>query len=587
MTNNEVNTDKKSKPQSKQKTKGRNNKNTVDMASAKGLKTAIFALGGLGEIGKNTYCIEQGNDIIIIDAGIKFPSDDLFGVEYVIPDYAYLQENIEKIRGLVITHGHEDHIGGIPFMIQKLNIPVVYAPAFACSLIKKKLDDRKLSNRVKISEFNSDTILKLGKFTVSFFAVNHSIPDSYAIVVDTDNGRIVTTGDFKFDLTPVGQASQIQKMASIGSQGVSVLMSDSTNSEVEDFTMSEKKVSIAINELFVKSENRIIIATFASNVYRVQQIIEAAVKNNRKIAVFGRSMENVVEIGRKQGLIKCPDSSLVTANQLKSIPAKETLIVCTGSQGEPLAALSRIANGTHKFIKIQPNDTVVFSSSPIPGNALSVGKVVNSLFRAGANVITNSVISDIHTSGHAAKEEQKLMLQLLKPKFFMPVHGEYRMLKMHAETAHQIGMAKENTFVLANGDKLVLENNEATIGNRVQADAIYVDGNDISGISTAVLRDREILSNDGLVSVIVTIDSKTNRILSKPQILSRGFIYLKDNSELIAQAERIAYDALEETMKERATFSKIKESIRNSIGPYLYQKTKRNPIIVPVIMNKN
>lgn len=548
--------------------------------------TAIYCLGGLGEVGKNSYCVEHEDTIVLVDAGVKFAGDNaLPGIDYVIPDHTYLKENNEKLKALIITHGHEDHIGGIVFLAQTINLDIVYAPSLACALIRKKLSEKGITN-LKLVEYNNESEFKFGKIKVSFFKQTHSIPDAYGILFQTPNGNIVTTGDFKFDFTPVGDRAEIQKMAQIGAAGVDLLMSDSTNSEVEGFTMSEAGVSDSIHEIFRNTTHRLIIATFASNVSRVQQIIEAAQKYHRKIIVFGRSMENIIEVARQSGIIKAKDDLFVKPNIGLKLPANQILILCTGSQGEPLAALSRIANGTHKHIKIIPNDTVVFSSSPIPGNALSVNHIINKLSKAGANVITNSILNSIHTSGHASQGEQKLMLQLMNPKYFFPVHGEYRMLKAHSKTATEVGVPKENTFILSNGDVLLLHKKEVRLGGRVHSDDIYVDGNDISGLSTKVIRDRVHLANNGLVAIMVSIDSKNNKLLTRPQIISRGFVYMKENTELIKETQKIANDSMKKVLKKKPTFKEIKETLKNDLGPFLYQQTHRNPIIVPLIINK-
>ncbi|MDR1781795.1 MAG: ribonuclease J [Bacilli bacterium] len=548
--------------------------------------TALYCLGGLGEVGKNSYCIEHENTIILIDAGVKFAGDDsLPGIDYVIPDYTYLKENNDKLKGLFITHGHEDHIGGITFLMQILNLEVIYAPKLAASLIRKKLNEKKMSN-VKIVEFDNSSEFKIDKIKVSFFRQTHSIPDAYGIVFTTPNGTIVTTGDFKFDLTPVGDMSEIQKMAMIGKKGVDLLLSDSTNSEVSGFTMSEADVSESINDIFRNTKHRLIIATFASNVFRVQQIVEAAQRFHRKVIVFGRSMENIINVARESGIIKVRDDLFVNPNVGLTLPLEQVLILCTGSQGEPLAALSRIANGSHKFIKIIPNDTVVFSSSPIPGNALSINHIVNKLAKSGAKVITNSVLNSIHTSGHASQGEQKLMLQLMTPKYFFPVHGEYRMLKAHAKTAEQVGIPLDHSFILSNGDVLILRKHEVFAQGRVQSDDIYVDGNDVSGLSTKVIRDRVHLANNGLVAILVAINPATNKLLSKPQIISRGFVYMKENQDLINETQVLAEKTMKNILKTDPNFKIIKESLKNSIGPFLYHKTHRNPIIIPLIIAK-
>lgn len=548
--------------------------------------TAIYCLGGLGEVGKNSYCIEHEDSIILVDAGVKFAGDDsLPGIDYIIPDYTYLKENNDKLKGLIITHGHEDHIGGIVFLAQTIDLKTIYASGLASALIRKKLDEKRIKN-IKIIEFDSDSEFRFGKIKTTFFRQNHSIPDSYGILLKTPNGNIVTTGDFKFDLTPVGDKAQIQKMAAIGKEGVDLLLSDSTNAEVRGFTMSEAEVSNAMSDIFRNTPARLIIATFASNVSRINQIIKAAQKFERKIIVFGRSMENIIEVARKSGKIKARDDLFVKPHIGLKLPLNQILILCTGSQGEPLAALSRIANGTHRQIKVIPNDTVVFSSSPIPGNSLSVEKTINQLSKAGVNVITNSILDSIHTSGHAAQGEQQLMFQLMTPKYFFPIHGEYRMLKAHIKTAEKVGIPKENTFLLSNGDVLLLNKHEVRLGGRVHSDDIYVDGNDVSGLSTKVIRDRVHLGNNGLVAILVTIDSKSNKLLAKPQIISRGFIYMKENVELIKETQKIANDAVLKVLKNKATFKDIKAGLKNSVGPYLYQKTHRNPIIIPLIINK-
>ena len=548
--------------------------------------TLIYALGGLGVVGKNMYCYEYENVICIVDCGVLFPGDELLGVDYVIPDYHHLIRMNKKRKFLVITHGHEDHIGGIPFLLKQVQIDAIYAPRFAKALIQKKLSEHKGLENTKIIEINEDSRVSTRYFTVGFFNTIHSIPDSLGVLITTPNGTIVHTGDFKFDLTPVGTNADYQKMAHIGVLKPDLLMSDSTNSGVEDFSISEKKVADEILEIMRKTKQRLIVATFASNVHRVSQIIEAAVKCKRKVIVFGRSMENVVDIGRKMGTIHIKNSDMLSPDELAHTPDDKICIICTGSQGEPLAALSRIANGTHRHIHLKPGDTIVFSSNPIPGNTSSVNKVVDNLFRAGATVLTKSVLNNLHTTGHASKEEQKLMLQLIRPRYFMPVHGEYKMLMQHRQTAMEVGIPKENIFVCANGDILILRNHEILQSDwRYQGDDIYVDGNDISGLSTAVLKDRRILADNGLVAVIIAIDSKINKILMRPVIVSRGFVFIKDSQGLIKEAEFIVNASLQERMKEKTTFSELKNCVRSTLEPFLYRKTHRNPIVIPVIIN--
>ena len=548
--------------------------------------TLVYALGGLGEVGKNMYCIEHDDELLIIDAGIKFPDEELLGVEYVIPDYTHLIKNRDKIVGLIITHGHEDHIGGIPFLLMTCPVQKIYAPRFAKALIEKKLSERRRLANTKIIEIDDNSSINSKYFRVGFFNTVHSIPDSLGVLINTPNGRIVETGDFKFDLTPVGENADYQKMAYIGAAGVTLLMSDSTNSEVPGFSISEKQVASSIMEIMKKTPKRLIVSTFASNVHRLSQIIKAAKECGRKVCVFGRSMENVVEIGLRMKTIDVPEDTFISPDLVNQTEADKLCIVCTGSQGEQLAALSRIANNTHKFVHIIPGDTVLLSSNPIPGNALNVSGIVNKLVRNGAKVIQNQTFQSLHTTGHASCEEQKLMLQLIKPKYFMPVHGEYKMLKLHAATAVEVGIPKENIFVCANGDALVLHEGEVYPSNiRIQTDAIYVDGNDISGLSTSVLKDRKILADNGLVAVVVCIDSRTNKILCKPGIVSRGFIYIKENQTITKEAETLVYNALQNAMKSKVTFNDLKNCIRNTLEPFLFKKSNRNPLVIPVILN--
>ena len=548
--------------------------------------TLVYALGGLGEVGKNMYCFQQDDEILIVDAGVKFPDDDLLGVEYVIPDFTHLIKNQDKIKGLIITHGHEDHIGGIPFLLMACKINKIYAPRFAKSLIEKKLSERRKNFNVKIEEIDENSVVQTNHFRVGFFNTIHSIPDSLGVLINTPNGRIVETGDFKFDLTPIGNNADYQKMAYIGAAGVTLLMSDSTNSEVEGFSISEKKVAHTVYDIIKKTPGRLIVSTFASNVNRLAQIIKSASICDRKVLVLGRSMENVVEIGKQLKTIDVPNDTFITQDMVNTFPPEKLCIVCTGSQGETLAALSRIANGVHKYIKIIPGDTVVLSSNPIPGNALNVSGIINQLVRNGAKVLENKTFQSLHTTGHASSEEQKLMIQLIKPTYFMPVHGEYKMLKLHASTAVETGIPEENCFICANGDALVLRNGEVFRSNtRIQTDAIYVEGRDVSGLSTSVLKDRQILADNGMVAVVVCIDSRTNKILCKPGIVSRGFVYIKENQPMIKEAETLVYDALKETMKQKVTFNDLKNCIKNTLEPYLYSKTNRNPIVIPVILN--
>ena len=548
--------------------------------------TLVFALGGLGEVGKNMYCIQCRDEIIILDCGLIFPGDDLPGVDYVVPDYTYLIRNQEKIKGLFITHGHEDHIGGIPYLLRVCKIPVIYGSKFAIALIEKKLEEHRLNTDTRLEIVDKNSRFDSSCFHIAFFDIIHSIPDCLGIAVRTPNGWIMSTGDFKFDLTPTATNADYQVMAFMGQFGIDLLLSDSTNSAVPGFSISEKQVAKSILEIMNKTTGRLIIATFSSNVHRIQQIVSAAISCGRKVAIIGRSMENVVQIGRDLGHIKANDGDFVEPDALDTYPGNKLCVLCTGSQGEPMAALSRMAAGSHRYIHIIPGDTIVFSSNPIPGNETSVYETVNSLTRLGANVLTNSMLNNLHTTGHASQDEQKLMLQLVKPKYFMPMHGEYKMLKMHADTAVSTGIPEENIFICANGDVVILRDHECFLyDHRIPTDAVYIDGNDSSGIATAVLKDRKILADNGLVSVIVTIDSKTNSILCRPNLVSRGFIYIKESQTLLKEGEVLVYEALKKKMNGKTTFGELKNTIRETLDPFLYAKTHRNPIVIPVILN--
>lgn len=546
--------------------------------------TKIFALGGLGEVGKNMYCVMHGNEIIITDAGVIFPAGELMGIDYVIPDFTFLKKNENKIKGLFITHGHEDHIGGIPFLLQQVNIPVIYAPNQAVGLIRKKLDERNIQFK-NLFVYTEDTVVKYKTMSVEFFRTTHSIPDSHGICIHTPNGTIVTTGDFKFDLTPIGPMSNLYKMAKIGKEGVSLLLSDSTNALNEGFSISESKVDEALQDIFVKhSNNRIIIATFASNIYRLKHIVDTCKKMGRKIATFGRSMENNLEISIQGGYITNKDI-FITPEEANHLPPEKVCLLCTGSQGEPLAALSRIANGSHRQIKLSQDDIVIFSSSAIPGNAISISRTINKLYLKGVKVYTNTSLSDIHTSGHGNKEELKLMLRLINPKYFMPCHGEYRMLKSHADVAVDCGIPRENTFVLGNGDVLSLSKGEIKRAGFIQAGDVYVDGNRIGDVSNAVMKDRKIMANDGIVVVIANVDVNSNKLLTNPNITTRGFVQVNENIEMLKKLEDIAKHAINSKLTKEINYAEVKSQIVSELSEYIFETTGRKPIVLPVIMN--
>ena len=546
-------------------------------------ETVICALGGLGEVGKNMYMFMHNDEIYVIDCGVMFPEDELLGIDYVIQDFTYLKQNEDKIKGLIITHGHEDHIGGIPFLLQSVNIPVIYAPKIAADLINKKLVERNIPyNNMVIIDGTSK--IKSKYFEIEFVRTTHSIPDSYAVLLKTPNGNIFETGDYKFDLTPIGPIADIQGMARIGSDGVKLLMSDSTNSLSEGFSKSESAVDEALNDIISNHLGRIIIATFASNIYRLKHIIDSCEENGRKIVVFGRSMENAIAIALENGMIK-DKTIIIDANQAKDLKHKEVCILCTGTQGEPLAALSRIANGTHKQVSLLDDDLVLFSSSPIPGNAASINRVINKLYLKGVKVFTNTLLTDIHTSGHAKQEEQKLMFRLIQPEYFMPMHGEYRMLKEQVKTAVECGVKEENCFVMNNGDTLLLTKNGVKRGQNITAGDIYVDGSRIGDVGSIVVNDRKIMSKDGILVAILNIDPKNKKLLIKPNITTRGFILVNENAELINTIEKKITEVVNNFLKNNEySYADLRNDIILETHPFIAKLTGRRPMVIPVIM---
>lgn len=544
----------------------------------------IFALGGLGEVGKNMYVVECGKEILIIDCGIMFP-DTGYGVDYVIQDYTYLINNKDKIKGLFITHGHEDHIGAIPHFLAQVDINAIYANGLAIDLIKDKLNHFNKES-IEIIPFDKDSIFKYDNFEVSFFQTNHSIPDSFGIAIKTRLGYIIHTGDFKFDFTPVANPTEYDKLSNYGKEGVLCLLSDSTNALVPNFSVSERKVRASIDSIFSKITGRIIIATFASNVYRVKQIIEASIAQKRKVIFYGRSMEKTIRIAIKKGYIDAPDSTFINSNELQYISDDHITIITTGSQGEPLAALSRIADGTHNQIKIHKGDTIIFSSSVIPGNQESINRTINKLYKQGADVITNSPLGDTHTSGHASETELLIMLSLTKPKYFMPIHGEYSMQKRHIELAIQTGVEKDNCFLLENGKVLCFNENKAFALYNVISNDIAVDEND-NIIDSHLLRERRQLTDEGLLTIIYTTN-KFGDLLQAPNIITRGFIYVK-NSDLIMKAFKQKADELYRTYPIKPFMSQKDIIQRNNyiieqMTSFVSYKTQRKPVIVPIFM---
>ncbi len=544
---------------------------------------SVLALGGINEIGKNMYVIEYGDDLVIVDCGAKFADQNALGIDLIIPDISYLQENQDRVRALIVTHGHEDHIGGVPYFLKKINIPV-YATKFTLGLIELKLKEHKIARESQLIEIHSGSQLTFGAIGVSFFKVSHSIPDCLGIVFDTPEGKIVHTGDFKFDLTPVNdQYSDIHKMARIGEEGVLVLISESTNAERPGLTPSEHLVGGHLEEMFMKAKQKIFISTFASNVNRIQQVVDACMKTNRKLALLGRSMVNVVHVARERGYLDVPDWMLVDARDIHQIPSERIAILCTGSQGEPLAALARLSTGSNRDVKVHPGDTVVFAASPIPGNEKDVSRIVDNLFQLGAHVIYgSSTITGMHVSGHGYQEDLKLMLTLMKPKYFIPIHGEYRMLYQHRLLAEAVGVEAGHTFIINNGDVVDVQNGIARQTRKVTAGDTYVDGYGIGEVGQVVLRDRKQLAEDGMLVIVVTVSKTDGSLISDPEIISRGFVYAKEAEELMNGLASAAKDAIT-PFKGPNAFA-MKQALKKAIGQYVSTHTKRKPLLLPIII---
>ena len=545
-------------------------------------KLKIIPLGGLEQIGMNITAFEFEDSIIVVDCGLSFPEDDMLGIDLVIPDITYLKENIEKVKGFVITHGHEDHIGALPYVMKEINVPI-YATKLTIGIIENKFKEHNLLKTTKRKVVKHGQSINLGSFRIEFIKTNHSIADASALAIYSPAGIVVHTGDFKVDYTPVfGDAIDLQRFAEIGKKGVLALMCDSTNAERPGFTMSERTVGKTFDNIFAEHRNtRIIIATFASNVDRVQQIINSAYKYGRKVVVEGRSMVNIISTASELGYLNIPDYTLIDIEQMKNYPDEQMVLITTGSQGESMAALSRMAYDMHRKVSIKPGDTVIFSSNPIPGNEKAVSKVINELTEKGADVI----FQDAHVSGHACQEEIKLIYSLVHPKYAIPVHGEYRHLKAQAQLAQNLGISKENVFILHSGDVLEMDENQAKVSGQVQTGAILVDGLGVGDVGNIVLRDRQHLAEDGIVIVVLTLERYSNQLLAGPDIVSRGFVYVRESEDLMEAARNVIEESLEYCSAKHITdWGKIKNTIRDDLNNFIWKRTKRNPMILPIIM---
>ncbi len=551
---------------------------------AKTKKLRIIPIGGLDEIGKNLTAFEYGNEIVIIDCGMAFPDNDMPGVDMVINDITYLIKNAQKVKGVFLTHGHEDHIGGLPYFLKEINVPV-YGTRLTLGLVENKLKEHNLVSAVRLVRVRAGDVVEVSKtFSVEFIRTNHSIADSVALAIRTPVGTILHTGDWKIDTTPiVGDMIDLARLGKLGEEGVLALMSDSTNVERQGYAMSERMVGEKFDRIFRGCNKRIIVATFASNVHRVQQIIDAAAKNRRKVAVSGRSMENIVEISILLGYMKVPEGVLINIDNIKKYNPNQVVIITTGSQGEPMSALTRMAFSDHRKVEITKDDLIIISASPIPGNEKPVSNVINELFKIGAEVIYKSLM-DVHVSGHACREELKLMIGLTKPKFFIPVHGEHRHLVLHKQLAAQMGIPEKNSFVLSNGTVLEMDSNSARISGTIPSGQVLVDGLGVGDVGNIVLRDRKHLAEDGLIIIVVTIDSQTRKMASRPDVISRGFVYVREAETLIEGVKDASEQSVEESLSRRSTdWATMKNSVKSSVARYIYDATKRNPMILPII----
>jgi len=549
-------------------------------------KLSIFALGGVGEIGKNMYVVQYGSDIVVIDSGLKFPEEDMLGIDIVIPDITYLVENRDKVRGIVLTHGHEDHIGGLPYVLKNLNVPV-YGTKLTLGLVESKLKEAGMLGETKRILIHPDSELNFNTIKVSFFKTNHSIPDSVGVCLDTPEGTVVHTGDFKFDQTPVNHDfADLHRMGEIGKRGVLALLSDSTNAERPGYTGSETSVGASLRDVFRTAEQRVVVATFASNVHRLQQVIDAAAYSNRKLTIVGRSMVNVITIASELGYLQIPEGMLVEPDEINKLPGNRVAILSTGSQGEPMSALTRMARSTHKKVEILPGDTVIIAASPIPGNEKYVGRTVDELFRLGANVIYGpGPVTGVHVSGHGSQEELKLMLNLMKPKYFIPIHGEYRMLRQHGLLAESVGVERENIFICDLGEVVEIHNGAARKAGKIPVGNVLIDGLGVGDVGNIVLRDRKLLSQDGILVVVVTLSKQDGKIVSGPDIISRGFVYVRESEGLLDEANRIVSGTLQKLTGENVNeWASLKTNVKEALGRFLYEQTRRRPMILPIIM---